>query len=166
MSATSLLLISWDFFFQKKTWYSFRIASFPSKRKLSIKSPRTRLWRSTLRTNRKNARRSRVRYYLARFSENGSVIQPAVKISLNDCLACNGCITSAETVLIEEQSIERLESKYSIEKTTCVPDSGRQSAANLSQSCPSPRSRSPRSQPTGRFIFPLQLDSLVHISEV
>ncbi|PIO55891.1 hypothetical protein TELCIR_22718, partial [Teladorsagia circumcincta] len=32
----------------------------------------------------------------------------AVKISLNDCLACSGCITSAETVLVEEQSITRL----------------------------------------------------------
>ncbi|KAK6051343.1 hypothetical protein COOONC_11152, partial [Cooperia oncophora] len=32
----------------------------------------------------------------------------AVKISLNDCLACSGCITSAETVLVEEQSISRL----------------------------------------------------------
>ncbi|KAK6023555.1 hypothetical protein OSTOST_10655 [Ostertagia ostertagi] len=31
----------------------------------------------------------------------------AVKISLNDCLACSGCITSAETVLVEEQSITR-----------------------------------------------------------
>jgi iron only hydrogenase large subunit-like protein len=27
-----------------------------------------------------------------------------VKVSLHDCLACSGCITSAETVLIEQQS--------------------------------------------------------------
>ncbi|ULU02439.1 hypothetical protein L3Y34_002201 [Caenorhabditis briggsae] len=32
----------------------------------------------------------------------------SVKISLADCLACNGCITSAETVLVEEQSFGRL----------------------------------------------------------
>nr|CDJ90400.1 Iron hydrogenase domain containing protein [Haemonchus contortus] len=32
----------------------------------------------------------------------------AVKISLNDCLACSGCITSAETALVEEQSLTRL----------------------------------------------------------
>uniref|UniRef100_A0A1I7TWN1 Fe_hyd_lg_C domain-containing protein n=1 Tax=Caenorhabditis tropicalis TaxID=1561998 RepID=A0A1I7TWN1_9PELO len=32
----------------------------------------------------------------------------SVKISLADCLACNGCITTAETVLVEEQSIGRL----------------------------------------------------------
>lgn len=30
-----------------------------------------------------------------------------VKISLNDCLACSGCITSAETILVEEQSLTR-----------------------------------------------------------
>ncbi|KAJ1366888.1 hypothetical protein KIN20_027671 [Parelaphostrongylus tenuis] len=29
----------------------------------------------------------------------------AIKISLNDCLACSGCITSAETILVEEQSL-------------------------------------------------------------
>jgi len=31
--------------------------------------------------------------------------QPA-KLSLNDCLACSGCVTTAETVLISEQSTE------------------------------------------------------------
>ncbi|GMT00209.1 hypothetical protein PENTCL1PPCAC_22383 [Pristionchus entomophagus] len=30
-----------------------------------------------------------------------------VSISLADCLACAGCVTSAETVLIEEQSVQR-----------------------------------------------------------
>ena len=29
-------------------------------------------------------------------------------VSLTDCLACSGCVTSAETVLITEQSVERL----------------------------------------------------------
>lgn len=33
----------------------------------------------------------------------------AVKISLQDCLACSGCVTSAETVLLEHQSIGRPE---------------------------------------------------------
>lgn len=32
----------------------------------------------------------------------------SVKISLADCLACSGCITSAETVLVEEQSFGRV----------------------------------------------------------
>ncbi|CAK9289928.1 unnamed protein product [Gordionus sp. m RMFG-2023] len=30
------------------------------------------------------------------------------KITLNDCLACSGCVTSAETVLINQQSVEEL----------------------------------------------------------
>lgn len=30
------------------------------------------------------------------------------KVSLNDCLACSGCVTSAETVLITQQSHEEL----------------------------------------------------------
>jgi iron only hydrogenase large subunit-like protein len=28
------------------------------------------------------------------------------KVSLNDCLACNGCVTTAETLLIQQQSLE------------------------------------------------------------
>jgi len=35
----------------------------------------------------------------------------AVKISLHDCLACSGCITSAETVLLEQQSVAQLVQK-------------------------------------------------------
>ena len=35
------------------------------------------------------------------------------EITLNDCLACSGCITSAESVLIAEQSQEELY-RYSI----------------------------------------------------
>jgi iron only hydrogenase large subunit-like protein len=31
-----------------------------------------------------------------------------VQISLDDCLACSGCVTSAETVLINQQSIDEL----------------------------------------------------------
>lgn len=31
------------------------------------------------------------------------------KVSLNDCLACSGCVTSAETVLITQQSIAEIE---------------------------------------------------------
>ena len=34
------------------------------------------------------------------------------KISINDCLACNGCITSSEAVLVEEQSIARFLEQY------------------------------------------------------
>lgn len=28
-------------------------------------------------------------------------------ISLNDCLACSGCITSAESVLVQQQSLDK-----------------------------------------------------------
>ena len=31
-----------------------------------------------------------------------------VKISLNDCLACSGCVTSSETLLVQSQSIQQL----------------------------------------------------------
>ena len=32
----------------------------------------------------------------------------AVKISLQDCLACSGCVTTAETMLLEHQSVGEL----------------------------------------------------------
>lgn len=32
-------------------------------------------------------------------------------ITLNDCLACSGCVTSAETILIEQMSITEFLSK-------------------------------------------------------
>ncbi|KYO30827.1 cytosolic iron-sulfur assembly component 3 [Alligator mississippiensis] len=39
------------------------------------------------------------------------------KITLNDCLACSGCITSAESVLITQQSHEELYKALSFNKT-------------------------------------------------
>lgn len=41
------------------------------------------------------------------------------QISLNDCLACSGCVTSAESVLIGMQSIDEVE-KALAEKKVCV----------------------------------------------
>lgn len=38
----------------------------------------------------------------------------AIKVSLQDCLACSGCVTSAETVLLEHQSIGELRSKLQV----------------------------------------------------
>ena len=32
--------------------------------------------------------------------------QDAIKVSLSDCLACSGCVTSAESVLLEQQSVD------------------------------------------------------------
>lgn len=34
-----------------------------------------------------------------------------VKVTLHDCLACSGCVTSAETVLLEHQGLQELEQK-------------------------------------------------------
>ena len=36
------------------------------------------------------------------FSKDGK----SIKVSLSDCLACSGCVTSAETVLMKQQSVE------------------------------------------------------------
>lgn len=38
----------------------------------------------------------------------------AVKVTLQDCLACSGCVTTAETVLLEHQSIAELRSKLQV----------------------------------------------------
>ncbi|TKR65216.1 hypothetical protein L596_025647 [Steinernema carpocapsae] len=62
-----------------------------------------------------------------------------IAVSLNDCLACNGCITSAETVLIQEQSSDRmLESipKYAISVVTLSPQAVCSIAAKRSLSVP------------------------------
>ena len=42
-------------------------------------------------------------------AKDGSRVKLApAKITLNDCLACSGCITSAESVLITQQSVDEL----------------------------------------------------------
>ncbi|XP_025779043.1 cytosolic Fe-S cluster assembly factor NARFL [Puma concolor] len=46
------------------------------------------------------------------------------KISLDDCLACSGCVTSAETVLITQQSHEELRKVIDANKTA-APDQQR-----------------------------------------
>eukprot|EP00993_Chasmostoma_nieuportense_P000276 NODE_1256_length_1582_cov_3.758763_g1186_i0.p1 GENE.NODE_1256_length_1582_cov_3.758763_g1186_i0~~NODE_1256_length_1582_cov_3.758763_g1186_i0.p1 ORF type:complete len:477 (-),score=135.31 NODE_1256_length_1582_cov_3.758763_g1186_i0:122-1552(-) len=43
-------------------------------------------------------------------------LQEAVKVSLNDCLACSGCITTAETILVQLQSIEEVYSEVAANK--------------------------------------------------
>lgn len=54
----------------------------------------------------------------------------AVKVSLQDCLACSGCVTSAETVLLEHQSVGELLSALQSGKTVIVSVSP-QSRASL-----------------------------------
>lgn len=43
-----------------------------------------------------------------------------VKISLKDCLACSGCITSAETVMLEKQSLNEFLSHISSDEAVIV----------------------------------------------
>ncbi len=38
----------------------------------------------------------------------------AVKVTLQDCLACSGCVTSAETVLLEHQSVAELRTRLQV----------------------------------------------------
>ena len=54
----------------------------------------------------------------------------SVKVSLQDCLACSGCVTSAETVLLEHQSTGELLSALQSGKTVIVSVSP-QSRASL-----------------------------------
>uniref|UniRef100_A0A8D1BHD7 Cytosolic iron-sulfur assembly component 3 n=1 Tax=Sus scrofa TaxID=9823 RepID=A0A8D1BHD7_PIG len=55
------------------------------------------------------------------------------KISLDDCLACSGCVTSAETVLITQQSHEELRKVLDANKghTTCSTPPSRGTSASL-----------------------------------
>lgn len=47
--------------------------------------------------------------------EGGAIIpsapQETAKVSMADCLACSGCVTSAETVLVEQHSLKTLKKK-------------------------------------------------------
>ncbi|KAG0477112.1 hypothetical protein HPP92_013953 [Vanilla planifolia] len=71
-------------------------------------------------------------------AENEVMINPlskspsteAVKVSLKDCLACSGCITSAETVMLEKQSLEEFLSHIKLDKIVIVSVSP-QSRASL-----------------------------------
>lgn len=55
----------------------------------------------------------------------------AVKISLHDCLACSGCVTSAETVLLEQQSIEQFQQMLKDPVKQVVVTISNQSLASL-----------------------------------
>jgi hypothetical protein len=55
----------------------------------------------------------------------------AVKVSLNDCLACSGCVTSAETVLLEAQSLKEFVGRCADADTRVVVSMSPQSRASL-----------------------------------
>jgi len=65
------------------------------------------------------------------FQSGEEVKLEKAKITLNDCLACSGCITSAESVLISQQSQDELfkvlkensEVLYQVVKKKTVPRS-------------------------------------------
>ena len=57
----------------------------------------------------------------------------AVKVSLNDCLACSGCVTSAEAVLLEHQSLEELRSSLQSADLTVVASLSPQSRSSLAK---------------------------------
>ncbi|XP_031118688.1 protein NAR1 [Ipomoea triloba] len=59
-----------------------------------------------------------------------SVQNEPVKISLKDCLACSGCITSAETVMLEKQSLDEFLSNINKGKAVVISVSP-QSRASL-----------------------------------
>ncbi len=67
------------------------------------------------------------------FSQTLPTASPAdpIKVSLHDCLACSGCVTSAETVLLEHQSVDELVAKLGDPGVTVVVSVSPQSRASL-----------------------------------
>ena len=59
-------------------------------------------------------------------------IDAPVKISLHDCLACSGCVTTAETVLLEQQSISQFMEKLHDDSVDVVITLSNQSIASIS----------------------------------
>eukprot|EP00899_Mesostigma_viride_P002129 jgi/Mesvir1/11917/Mv00255-RA.1 len=56
-----------------------------------------------------------------------------VKITLNDCLACSGCITSAETILLQQQSVDEFLAQLSHGQKRVVISIAPQSRASLAE---------------------------------
>lgn len=57
----------------------------------------------------------------------------AIKVTLQDCLACSGCITSAETVLLQHQSTDELLQKLQDPSITVIATLSPQSRASLAE---------------------------------
>merc|ERR1719464_638479 len=56
------------------------------------------------------------------------------QVSLSDCLACSGCVTSAETVLLQEQSGQEFLKRVSSSQLTVVTVSA-EARSSLAQHC-------------------------------
>ncbi|ERM95549.1 protein NAR1 isoform X1 [Amborella trichopoda] len=54
-----------------------------------------------------------------------------VKVTLHDCLACSGCLTSAETVMLEQQSVDEFLSQVKVNKEAVIVSLSPQSRASL-----------------------------------
>jgi iron only hydrogenase large subunit-like protein len=54
-----------------------------------------------------------------------------IKVSLNDCLACNGCVTTAEAILIEQQSADQFLAGLRLRPTLSVVTVSPQSIASI-----------------------------------
>lgn len=54
-----------------------------------------------------------------------------IKVTLHDCLACSGCVTTAETILLEHQSVDELLSKLADPAVHVVMSISPQSRASL-----------------------------------
>ncbi|KAI5077738.1 hypothetical protein GOP47_0007562 [Adiantum capillus-veneris] len=54
-----------------------------------------------------------------------------VRVTLHDCLACSGCITSAETVMLEQQSVDEFMKQVSSEDKAVIVSISPQSRASL-----------------------------------
>ncbi|CAJ2631122.1 unnamed protein product [Trifolium pratense] len=61
-----------------------------------------------------------------------------VKISLKDCLACSGCVTSAETVMLKNQGLDEFLSNINEGKTVIVSVSPQSRASIAAHFCISP----------------------------
>lgn len=59
-----------------------------------------------------------------------SILEP-VKVNLHDCLACSGCLTSAETVMLEQQSVSEFLSHIISGETAVIVSISPQSRASL-----------------------------------
>jgi hypothetical protein len=65
------------------------------------------------------------------FRQAAPAANGALQVTLHDCLACSGCITSAETVLLQHQSTGELLQKLADPATTVVVSLSPQSRASL-----------------------------------
>lgn len=61
----------------------------------------------------------------------GVSVEEPVKVTLHDCLACSGCVTSAETVLLEHQGLEELKQKLNDPSVIVAFSISAQSRASL-----------------------------------